>query len=259
MFAKGPLLIRHAVVTMLDAFAKTAQESAAKNGGKIDAADIARIGEAMKSSGEIENFYRAVFGQVVASIVEQQNQHRRINAFGRLVAHPLGDFFQSQRLDRALLHNFFFFVQALVGEVESDWNATCAAVLDEMRDKAGDAFAWETFYNDPRTQAIFWQVLVRIAQSFKRFDTRRDWFLRIMQHKQTSVSLAPNKYVQLGDGLDVAQFGKNEFLNLFDSLFAPVKRLTLQEVVRFEAATGLTPKAAFDRFFSDLDRYRRGG
>jgi hypothetical protein len=257
MFEKGPLLIRHAVVTMLDAFAKTAQETAAKNGGKVDSAEIARIGEAMKNSGEIENFYRAVFGQVVASIVESQNQNRRINAFGRLVAHPLGDFFQSRHLDRALLHNFFFFVQALVGEAESEWNAVCAAVLDEMRDKAGDAFAWESYYGDPRTQAIFWRVLVRIAQSFKRFDARRDWFLRIMQHKQTTVSLAPNKYVQLGDGLDVAQFGKDEFLKLFDSLFAPVKTLTLQEVVRFEAATGLTPKAAFDRFLGDLDRYRR--
>ncbi len=100
-------------------------------------------------------------------------------------------------------------------------------------------------------------MLVRIAQSFKRFEARRDWFLRIMQHKQTSVSLAPNKYVQLGDGLDVAQFGKDEFLNLFESLFAPVKRLTAQEAVHFETATGLTPKAAFDRFFGDLDRYRR--
>jgi hypothetical protein len=257
MFAKGPLLIRHAVVTMLDAFAKTAQESARKNGGNVDADDIARICEAMKSSGEIENFYRAVFGQVVASIVESQNQNRRINAFGRLVAHPLGDFFQSQRLDRTLLHNFFFFVQALVGEAENEWNAVCAQVLDEMREKTGDAFAWETYYSDPRTQTIFWRVLVRIAQSFKRFEARRDWFLRIMQHKQTSVSLAPNKYVQLGDGLDVAQFGKDEFLNLFESLFAPVKRLTAQEAEHFETATGLTPKAAFDRFFGDLDRYRR--
>jgi hypothetical protein len=83
--------------------------------------------------------------------VESQNQNRRINAFGRLVAHPLGDFFQSQRLDRTLLHNFFFFVQALVGEAENEWNAVCAQVLDEMREKTGDAFAWETYYSDPRT------------------------------------------------------------------------------------------------------------
>jgi hypothetical protein len=257
MFSKGPLLIRHAVATMLDAYAKAAEEAAARNGGKIAAADLARIGEAMKNSGEIDNFYRAVYGQVVSSIVESQNQHRRINAFGRLVAHPLGDFFQSQRLDRALLHNFFFFVQALVGETENEWNAACTQTLDEMRERAGDRFTWEAYYAEPRMQAIFWLVLVRIAQAFKRFDTRRDWFLRIMQHKQTSIGLAPNKYVQLGDGLDVALFGKDEFLNLFDSLFAPAKRLTLQEVVRFEAATGLTPKAAFDRFFSDLDKYRR--
>jgi len=257
MYAKGPQLIRHAATTMLDAFVKTAQETAARQGGTLGREDIARIGEAMKSAGEVENFYRAVFGQVVAAIAEAQNQHRRVNAFGRLIVHPLDDFFQSQRLDRALLHNFFFFVQALVGEMESEWNAVCTQVLDETRDKAGDGFGWEAFYADPRTRAIFWLALVRIAQSFQRFDTRREWFFSIMQHKQTSVGLGPNKYVQLGDGLDVAQFAKADFLTIFDTLFAPVKNLTLQEVVRFEAVTGLAPKAAFARFFRDLESYRQ--
>ena len=44
MFAKGPLLIRHAVTTMLDAFVKTAEETAQQMGGAIGPADIARIG-----------------------------------------------------------------------------------------------------------------------------------------------------------------------------------------------------------------------
>jgi hypothetical protein len=44
MFAKGPLQIRHAVVTMLDAFVATAQETAAKHGGAVSA-------EVMRSCG----------------------------------------------------------------------------------------------------------------------------------------------------------------------------------------------------------------
>jgi hypothetical protein len=257
MFSKGPQLIRHAATTMLDAFVKTAQETAAKNGGAVGHDELARIGDAMKNAGEVENFYRAVFVQVVAAIAQSQNQHRRVNAFGRLIVHPLDDFFASAQLDRSLLHNFFFFVQALVGEREGEWNAACAQVLEETRDKGGDDFGWDAFYSDPRAETIFWLTLVRIAQSFQRFDTRREWFFRIMQHKQTSIGLAPNKYVQIGDGLDVAQFAKSDFLAIFDTLFAPVKRLTLQEVVRFEAATGVTPTSAFSRFFRDLDDYRR--
>jgi hypothetical protein len=259
MFAKGPLQIRHAVVTMLDAFVATAQESADRNGGHVTAEDIDRIAEAMKQSGEMDNFYRAVFGQIVNTIVEAQNQNRRVNAFGRLVVHPLSDFFQSQQLDRGMLHNFFFFVHSLVGEEEQAWNDSCAAIVDEIRERVGEGFTWDDYYADPRAQAIFWQVLVKIAQAFKRFDARREWLFRIMQHKQTSISLAPNKYVNLGDGLDVAQFTKADFLTVFDNLFAPVRHLSFEQAVRFEQATGLEPKAAFGKFFDDLAAYRAEG
>lgn len=259
MFAKGPLQIRHAVVTMLDAFVKTVEAEVDRLGGKIGPDDVERIAEAMKVSGEMDNFYRAVFAQIVSTIVDAQQVNRRTNAFGRLVLHPLSDFFQSQQLDRGMLHNFFFFIHSLVGDEESEWNAQCSAIVDEQRERLGEAFTWDDFYAEPRAQAIFWAVLVKIAQAFKRFDTRREWFFRIMQHKQTSVSLAPNKYVQIGDGLDVAQFTKADFLTVFDNLFAPVRTLPLEAVVRFEAATGQTPKAAFDGFFHDLAIYRANG
>ena len=259
MFAKGPLQIRHAVVTMLDAFVATAQETAAKHGGTVSAEEIDKIAEAMKLSGEMDNFYRAVFGQIVNTIVEAQHQNRRTNAFGRLVVHPLSDFFQSQQLDRGMLHNFFFFVHSLVGEEEKEWNDICANIVDELREKLGEAFTWDDYYEDPRAQAIFWQVLVRIAQAFKRFDTRREWLFRIMQHKQTSISLAPNKYVKVGDGLDVAQFSKADFLTVFDNLFAPVRNLSYEQALRFEQVTGVAAKTAFAKFFEDLAAYRTEG
>jgi hypothetical protein len=259
MFAKGPLQIRHAVVTMLDAFVATADEAAMRNGGQVTADDIAKIADAMKQSGEMDNFYRAVFGQIVNTIVEAQNQNRRVNAFGRLVVHPLSDFFQSQQLDRGMLHNFFFFVHSLVGETEQEWNDACADIVEELRAKLGESFTWDDFYRDPRAETIFWQVLVKIAQAFKRFETRRDWLFKIMQHKQTSISLAPNKYVNLGDGHDVAQFTKADFLTVFDNLFAPVRNLSFEQAVRFEHATKLEPKAAFAKFFDDLAEYRNEG
>ncbi len=259
MFAKGPLQIRHAVVTMLDAFVKTVEAEVERLGGKIGPDDVERIAEAMKMSGEMDNFYRSVFSQIVSTIVDAQNQNRRVNSFGRLVVHPLSDFFQSQQLDRGMLHNFFFFIHSLVGDEETEWNEQCNAIVDEIREKKGAAFIWDDFYSDPRAEAIFWMVLVKIAQAFKRFDTRREWFFRIMQHKQTSISLAPNKYVQVGDGLDIAQFTKADFLTVFDNLFAPVKSLPMEAVVRFEAATGQTPKDAFDSFFHQLALYRANG
>ncbi len=259
MFAKGPLQIRHAVVTMLDAFVKTAEAEADRLGGSIGPAEIARIAEAMKASGEMDNFYRAVFSQIVSTIVDAQNLNRRVNAFGRLVVHPLSDFFQSQQLDRGMLHNFFFFVHSLVGDEETEWNAQCTGIVEEMRARRGEAFSWDEFYADPRAQAIFWQVLVKVAHAFKRFDTRREWFFRIMQHKQTSISISATKYVQIGDGLDVAQFTKADFLTVFDNLFAPVRNLAPEAAARFEAATGKSPVAAFEDFFHELALYRANG
>ncbi|MBL0932169.1 MAG: hypothetical protein IBJ15_18925 [Alphaproteobacteria bacterium] len=99
MFAKGPLQIRHAVVTMLDAFVATADEAAMRNGGQVTADDIAKIADAIKQSGEMDNFYRAGFGQIVNTIVGAQNQNGPINPFGRLVGQPRPDCFQSQRPD----------------------------------------------------------------------------------------------------------------------------------------------------------------
>ncbi len=259
MFAKGPLQIRHAVVTMLDAFVKTVEAEVELRGGNIGAEEVSRIAEAMKVSGEMDNFYRAVFSQIVSTIVDAQQVNRRTNSFGRLMVHPLSDFFQSQQLDRGMLHNFFFFIHSLVGDEEDEWNAQCNVVVDELRERMGAAFGWDEFYADPRAQAIFWQVLVKIARAFKRFDTRREWLFRIMQHKQTSISLAPNKYVQIGDGLEIAQFTKADFLTVFDNLFAPVRKLSPEAATRFEAATGLTPEAAFDSFFHELALYKANG
>jgi hypothetical protein len=99
------------------------------------------------------------------------------------------------------------------------------------------------FYDDPRAKVVLWGVLIRIADAFKRFEPRRDWFIGLMQNRMHAVSLAPNAFVPLAHTPEDNQvtFGKIQFNLLFGALYRPLLNLSAHDGGTFTRLFGAPP------------------
>jgi hypothetical protein len=83
----------------------------------------------------------------------------------------------------------------VLGDEEAVAAERCHAIVKTLKDDLGDHFTWDAFYADAEAKVISWHVLVKIAASFKRYELRKDWFIKLMQYHPTTVSLASNAFV----------------------------------------------------------------
>jgi hypothetical protein len=90
---------------------------------------------------------------------------------------------------------------------------------------------------------VLWTVLVRIAETFKRFDPRRDWFIGLMQNTPHAVSLGSHVFIPKPrhEEDDQPHFGVAEFNLLFGALFRPLMRLEPRDDAAFTQLTGIPP------------------
>ena len=107
------------------------------------------------------------------------------------------------------------------------------------------AFSWDSFYDDPRSRQILWTVLIRVSESFKRFELRRDWFISLMQNRPQAVSIGPNAFVPRPSHEEQHNFGLEEFNTMFAALFGQMRHLSPAEARAFERDFGVAPEKAF--------------
>ena len=187
-----------------------------------------------------------------AAALELLRQKRR-EPFPRLVVHPLAVAFSDERLSRDLLPGYFSFLHLVLGDAQDKMAAQCLDILSELRDHDPLGFSWDHFYEDPRAKLILWSVLARIAETFRRFDARRDWFIGLMQNRPHSVSLGPHAFQPLprSDG-ETKAFGAEEFAILFDVLFSPLRDLRPADLAAFQRSFGGAPEDVFGHLFANL-------
>lgn len=178
---------------------------------------------------------------LVHAVAKQVTQERRGDPFRRLMCHPLTDLLESERISRSLLPNYFNFLHLVLGDQQAELSHQCEEILLDV--KREPHFTWDFFYDDPRTKKVFWAVLMRIAETFKRFDARRDWFIGLMQNRMHAVSLAPNAFVPLAHTEEDNQvtFGKPQFDLLFGALFRPLLRMPGDDDATFTRQFGAPP------------------
>ena len=119
-----------------------------------------------------------------------QPQCRRVDPLGRLLIAPLQPEFKRESFGREILPNLFSFFHMVLGEDLAAYGAQCQSALDDLRPQFPDGTVWQAYLQSPNVQQIYWQVLIRIATLFnKRWDMRKDWFLKLMQYNPTTTSL----------------------------------------------------------------------
>lgn len=253
MFHRGPEYLRKTANMVLDALLQAVHEGYAER--PISYAELHRIVEGTKTSADLDHFYRASFDEMQRVNDEEQRRKSRVNAFGRLVVHPLEPHFESGALDRRLIGNFFFFIRSLFGDQLDEFVEAANAALEEF--KASNSLDdWSGFYNDPRMKRIFYLVMARVVKSFRVFDARRDWVIKVMQHDPTSTALSSTVFVERHFDGQALPFGDREFHLFFESLIRPLRDLSGEDQKLFVEAVGEESKAVFGDFLGELARMK---
>jgi hypothetical protein len=204
------------------------------------------------TSPYLSKFVDEAYDKLMDMAAEELLRNERSDPFHRLMVHPLTEVLDDGRLSRDILPNYFSFIHLVLGDAEEELSARCTDICADLRKGADGSFSWDRFYADPRAKSILWAVLVRVAECFRRFDVRRDWFITLMQNRLQAVSLASNAFLPRTHGDNPRPFGLEEFKILFAALFAPVRRLTSAEHAIFREEFNAAPDQIFGRLFVQL-------
>lgn len=254
MITRGPDFLRQMANKLLDALLQGAEAEARKAPFSIDM--LRQLVEAMKTASDYDHYYRASYDSLMKVVEEDARRGARVNAFGRLLVHPLDPLFSEDKLDRRLIGNFFFFVRSLFGDEVDVMADEAANVAEEIRSRAGGNLDWAAFYADPRAKQLYFRVIARVIRAFRVFETRRDWVLKVMQHDPTAVGLSSNVYIERPFEGQALPFGNREFYLFFDGLIRPLAQLSAEDAALFQTATGEDPAKIVGNFLSELEEHR---
>jgi hypothetical protein len=245
--------LRRFVTHVLDAFVAALDQQYA--GKPVSADELRRIARVVETSAALEPSINATYNRLKDEAAKEFMRNRRIQPFKRLVVHPLTELFESGALGRDILPNYFNFLHLVLGdETEALARLTVTICKDEHHE---DGVDWDHFYEDERAKYVLWTCLVRIASSFRKFDSRREWFINLMQNRQHATSIAANAFVPLpvdNEPEEPHPFGPEHFNLMFAALFGPLRKFSIEDEAHFAEAMQMSPAQAFGEMWSNLER-----
>jgi len=245
--------LRRFVSHVLDAFVATLDQQYA--GKPVSADEMRRIARAVENSGALEPSINATYSRLKSEAAKEIVANRRIQPFKRLVVHPLTGLFEAGTLAREVLPNYFNFLHLVLGDETESLARLCVTICKDERHE--DGVDWDAFYQDERSKFVLWTCLMRVASSFRKFDSRREWFINLMQNRQHATSIASNAFVPLPtENLpeEPHPFGAEQFNPMFAALFGPLRHLSIEDEAHFAEAMRMSPEQAFGEMWTSLER-----
>jgi hypothetical protein len=247
---------REVVVLAMRAFLDLLDNAVVGETIAVDA--VRRIAQAvMAAEGALASYYDHHAGGCAAFFELIKIERHRTDFFGRALVEPLVPLFDDvgSGVDRKVLPHLFAAIRMILGdELYTDYKDRCTGIANELRAGA-DFVPWEKFHADARVQQVREDTLVAIANSFKRFAPRKDWFLIVMNNDPKMISLGSNMFVPKSaeDMLEHA-FGEANFVRMIKALFTSVRPggFDAGQRASFLARHGATPEAVFGAFFVEL-------
>ncbi len=252
MGTHGPKFLRKTTNVVLDALLQAAER--AYGGRPVAVEALHEIVQGLKNSAQFDPFYTQSFHELSKIVDGEKLSNQRQHAFGRLMLHPLSHALDQGPLNRDMLPNIFSFFHLVLGEDAETYASRSQDIVKGLRDELGEDFTWDAFYLDPDARIIQWHTLVRIAQSFKRWDVRKDWFMKLMQYTPTSVSVGPSAFVmrEIDHDEEPKLFTNREFCIFFRGLFSSLDELTANEEKAFAKEFGQPPHHLIGQFLLHL-------
>ncbi|CCG40993.1 hypothetical protein [Magnetospirillum molischianum] len=252
MGEQGPAHLRKITNGVLDALLQAAERTS--SGRPLSVGLLEEIVSGLKESAAFDDFYRRSYAEIADIVTADDLNQRRANAFGRLMIHSLDPLFEAGEIDRTLIGNLFSFLHMVLGEAAEANAARCRDILKTLRDESGASFTWDSFFDDPEVRLVEWQVLLHIADLFKRFDVRKEWFIKLMHHRQNTVSVSSNAFYTIEHDAvaEPITFGEREFGLIFHAWFDPLENLSPRDDQAFRRAFGAAPRTRIGAFLTHL-------
>jgi len=244
--------LRKFVTQVLDAFVAVLDQ---RGGQPITLEELQKVARMLEISPAFDASVNATYARIKDEAAKELIRNRRTQPFKRLLVHPLTQLLQDGKLGRNFLSNYFNFLHLVLGDETEALSRLCVTICkDEWHQ---DGVDWEAYYGDERAKYVLWTVLMRIASSFRKFDVRHDWFINLMQNRQTTTSLASNAFIPLPNETEPEEpqvFGAEEFNLLFAALYGPLRHLSIEDEAHFTEALGTAPEKAFGDIWANLER-----
>jgi hypothetical protein len=238
---------------IIDAFVQALDRQ--HGGAVVTIKEMRDVARALEGSSALDATISMTYRRIKDEAAKELIRNRRREPFKRLMVDPLTAALDSGALPRDILPNYFNFLHLVLGDETEALSRLCVTICKDERHE--DGVDWDAFYKDDRAKYVFWTVLHRIAASFRRFDVRREWFINLMQNRQTSVSVASTAFVPLppeNESKEPHPFGTAEFNTLFAALFGPMMKLGLEDEAHFTEVMNEPPKKVFADMWANLER-----
>ncbi len=202
----------------LEAFTNLLGETA--KDGLVDMATVERIAKAvMETGGPLDAHYANAFSKCQLIHDEVSYRQRRIDMLGRVIVEPFCHLFDDPDSDitRQHLTQFQAALRMILGDpVIEELKAICDEVAAENGLPLSGEDEWAAYYADQRSIDVRDRVLIAIAASFKRFETRLEWFLTLMSTDHETESLSSRAFIpRERDHEGPSSFRRHQFLHCF--------------------------------------------
>ncbi len=248
---------------ILGALFKLASERTT-DGQCIRLSDINTIIERMSvPSGPFEAFYahKARACLVSAKVVELDK--RRTNALARIILQPAEQLLDDPQagLPRGIMPRLVEALRQMLGcDLHETLQQRATTVAHAHRDGKSGATDWGAVFASDEARTISFDALVALADCFRRFDLRKDWFLLFLNTNPASSAVAPNAFVvrSAEERSRHKQIGDAQFSALMGALFSNVHPHKFDEAsaAAFTRRFGRPPEAVFGRLFVNLAAIR---
>jgi hypothetical protein len=256
MVSRGALHLRKTTNTVLDALIQATEDGRPPLPGINALHDIVAT---LKTSAAFDDFYSRAYREMMEIVATEEQVQKRVNVFGRLLIHPMSDLFKTGVFDRDILPNVFSFLHLVLGDECDAFGAQCTAIVAALREEQGDNFTWDAFYDDGEAKKILWRTLVRIAALFKRWDVRKEWFIKLMQYTPSTVSMGQSAFVvkdNHGGGerepAEPRVFTERHFCQFFQAMFRPLTEIKAADGEVFRREFGADPHHLIGDFLMHL-------
>lgn len=229
--------------------------------GRFAVKDLHRIIEAIQTvGGPLPAIYTEAQKQCSIAFHRASIEGMRRYHLNRLITEPFVTLLdRPEGIERNRLGQLFLAIRMMIGEEEHEGLRARADSLAEIHRGADGIVDWEEFHADPEAKLILENIQVGIANSFRRNDARRDWFLVVLNASPSAVSVGSTAFTPLKPE-DRARFAFNEshMAHIFDPLFASVRRETFfgERLRVFSKRWNMAPDKLFAPLFLDIARYQ---
>jgi len=228
--------------------------------GRFGVKDLSRIVEAIqRADGPLPAIYAEAQQQCGIAFHRASIEGMRRHHLNRLITEPFAGLVdRPEGIERNRLGQLFLAIRMMVGEEEHEEMRLAAEALAEAHRGADGVVDWEAFHADPEAVLLLESVLVAIANSFRRNDARRDWFLVVLNANPSAISTGSTAFTPLKPE-DRARFAFTEshMAHIFGALFASVRRETFfgDRLRVFSKRWNVAPDKLFGPLFVDIARY----